>query len=279
MIKVNVKNNFTIVPNDIIVNPSLTKNSKLILIYLLSKPENWKVQIKDIQSNLSMGRDSVYSALNNLIDNQLMIRSKPRKDKNGQWSQVKYELSLEYTTSLKLGTGMWKESHLNKVTTSLKSGNINNTKTTNKKEPPTELVAHSLRFYKTYGFPKKCNNEDKLINESADVLRKLIEIDEYNLSDIKSAIRWGKDNQFWSKQIISLKSLRNKKSDVMKFENLYNQYKADINKPKKVDMINQVVYKNHKKDETVWTAQDEKDAELAKEEFRKTLKSLNFGVN
>ena len=85
MIKVNVKSNFTIIPNDVIVNPNLTKNAKLILIYLLSKPENWKVQIKDIQSNLAMGRDSVYSALNNLIDNQLMIRSKPRKLQNGQW--------------------------------------------------------------------------------------------------------------------------------------------------------------------------------------------------
>jgi len=279
MIKVNVKNNFTIIPNDIIVNPNLTKNAKLILIYLLSKPENWKVQIKDIQSNLAMGRDSVYSALNNLIDNQLMIRSKPRKLQNGQWSQVKYELSLEYTTSLKLGTGMWEESHLKKVTTSLKSGSISNTKRTNKKEPPTKLVDLSLRFYKTYSFPKKCNNQDKLINESADVLRKLIDIDGYSEFEVRSAIRWAKEDSFWSNQIISLRSLRDKKSDVMKFENLYNQFKADTDKPAKVDIVNQTISKPASKPEYEPTEEEYAEIEKAKAEAMAEFRNLKFGVN
>jgi hypothetical protein len=208
-----------------------------------------------------------------------MIRSKPRKLQNGQWSQVKYELSLEYTTSLKLGTGMWEESHLKKVTTSLKSGSISNTKRTNKKEPPTKLVDLSLRFYKTYGFPKKCNNQDKLINESADTLRKLIDIDGYSESEVRSAIRWAKENSFWSKQIISLKSLRNKKSDVMKFENLYNQYKADIDKPVKIDIVNQTTPGSISKPEYEPSEEEYEEIEKAKAEAMAEFRNLKFGVN
>ena len=278
MIKVNVKNNFTIVPNDVIVNPNLTKNAKLILIYLLSKPENWKVQIKDIQSNLVIGRDSVYSALNNLIDNQLMIRSKPRKLQNGQWSQVKYELSLEYTTSLKLGTGMWEENHLKKVTTSLKPGSISNTKTNNKKEPPTKLVALSLKFYNTYGFPKSITNQKKCINDSADVLRKLIEINGYTESEIIKTLRWAKADNFWNDQIQSLKSLRDKKSDIMKFENLYNQFKTDTDKPK-VDIVNQTTIRPASKPEYEPTEEEYADIEKAKADAMADFKNIKFGVN
>jgi hypothetical protein len=174
---------------------------------------------------------------------------------------------------------MWEESHLKKVTTSLKSGSISNTKRTNKKEPPTKLVAHSLRFYKTYNFPKNCNNQDKLINESADVLRKLIEIDGYSESEVVDTIRWAKENLFWSKQIISLKSLRNKKSDVMKFENLYNQYKADIDKPVKIDIVNQTTPGSISKPEYEPSEEEYEEIEKAKAEAMAEFRNLKFGVN
>ena len=290
MIKVDFKENFSVIPNEIIIHPNLTNNAKLVWIYLKSKPNNWNVQIKDIQSNLGIGKNSVYNALNNLIDNQLMTRSKPRKLQNGQWSQVKYELCFELTTSLKLKSGesttsqnpesgMWTKSHLKKVTTSQELTSISNTKRTNKKEPPTKLVAHSLRFYKTYGFPKKCNNQDKLINESADVIRKLIEIDGYSESEVVDTIRWAKENSWWSKNIISLRSLRDKKSDVMKFENLYNQFKADTDKPIKVDIVNQTISRPIQKPEVEPTEEEYAEIEKAKAEAMAELRNLKFGVN
>jgi DNA-binding MarR family transcriptional regulator len=158
-----------------------------------------------------------------------------------------------------------------------KVNSIYNSKSINNKKnnPPTKLVAHSLRFYKTYGFPKKCNNQDKLINESADVLRKLIDIDGYSESEVVDAIRWAKENSFWSNQIISLRSLRDKKSDVMKFENLYNQFKADTDKP--IDIVNQTVEKPVSKPEYEPTEEEYAEIEKAKAEAMAEFRNLKLG--
>ena len=162
-----------------------------------------------------------------------------------------------------------------------KVNSIYNNKSINNKKnkPPTKLVAHSLRFYKTYGFPKKCNNQDKLINESADVLRKLIEIDGYSESEVVDTIRWAKEDSWWSKNIISLRSLRDKKSDVMKFENLYNQFKADTDKPIKVDIVNQTISRPIQKPEVEPTEEEYAEIEKAKAEAMAELRNLKFGVN
>jgi len=48
--------NFTIVSNELITDSSITPESKLVLIYLLSKPEKWSAWEADIRKTLDMGR-------------------------------------------------------------------------------------------------------------------------------------------------------------------------------------------------------------------------------
>lgn len=58
--------NFTIVNNSIINNPDLDWESKGLLIYLISRPPDWKVIIGDLVNRATNGRDAVYTILRNL---------------------------------------------------------------------------------------------------------------------------------------------------------------------------------------------------------------------
>lgn len=50
-----------------------------VLTYLLSKPDDWRVDVKDLQQGC--GRDKVYSLLDELIENRYIAREQVRNDK------------------------------------------------------------------------------------------------------------------------------------------------------------------------------------------------------
>lgn len=58
--------NFTVLPNAI-WSAGLSAAATSALIYLLSHPPTWKVRITDLRNRLSIGRDKVYKALNELV--------------------------------------------------------------------------------------------------------------------------------------------------------------------------------------------------------------------
>ncbi len=47
---------FTAISNDLIDHPDLSPEARIVLIYLLSKPDNWKLQIDDIRRLLGTGK-------------------------------------------------------------------------------------------------------------------------------------------------------------------------------------------------------------------------------
>ena len=57
------KENFTMIDNKLIYDNTLSAKSKAVLIYLLSKPNEWNTSIKDISRNFKDGYDSIKSAL------------------------------------------------------------------------------------------------------------------------------------------------------------------------------------------------------------------------
>lgn len=57
---------FTSVPNDLVNNPKLSLKEKGIMLYLLSKPDGWRVRIKDIMNHCTDGKDAIYSGLHKL---------------------------------------------------------------------------------------------------------------------------------------------------------------------------------------------------------------------
>ncbi|RWE03854.1 helix-turn-helix domain-containing protein [Mesorhizobium sp.] len=66
--------NFTIIPNDIMADGGLSFEAIGLLCYLLSKPNDWSVNIEDLRRQGGIGKDKVYRIINDLIDARLIAR-------------------------------------------------------------------------------------------------------------------------------------------------------------------------------------------------------------
>ena len=65
---INKKENFTTIHNKLINDSKISLKAKGIMLYMLSKPENWKYIPKEIAKNSKDGLDSVYSGIKELIE-------------------------------------------------------------------------------------------------------------------------------------------------------------------------------------------------------------------
>ena len=79
--------------------------------------------------------------------------------------------------------------------------------------------------YQFENYPKQLreykSNPNKLINDSIKVIDKLIRLDGYSLDDVESNLRKAVKDDFWGKQVISLRNLRQKsKNGLSKFDNI-----------------------------------------------------------
>lgn len=66
--KTPVKSNFTVTPNRIINDVTLSALARLALAYLLGKPDNWKVRANDLKRFLCVGINKTYRILKELRD-------------------------------------------------------------------------------------------------------------------------------------------------------------------------------------------------------------------
>ncbi len=93
-----------------------------------------------------------------------------------------------------------------------------------------KYIDFSLSFFKFISekFGGKKKPAPKQISEWADVVSKLVRIDNYDFDkEIRPALRWAVGNEFWSAQVRSLGTLRNRgKSGEKKFVSLFNQFSA-----------------------------------------------------
>ena len=77
------KPKYTVIDNTVINNKKLSFKSRMILIYLLSKPNTWKVRIGDIvKSSDKDGLDAVKSGMKELVvQGHAVLRKGSMKDK------------------------------------------------------------------------------------------------------------------------------------------------------------------------------------------------------
>jgi len=75
-----VNGNFTQICNDIIYNNKLTSKAKIILIYALSKPSNWKLNVNEMINNLKEGETAIRNGIRELVDHGYMNQY-PLKEK------------------------------------------------------------------------------------------------------------------------------------------------------------------------------------------------------
>lgn len=68
------KDNFAIVPNVVANDERLTFAERGMLVYLLAKPHDWKVDVNNLRNVGGVGRDKVYAMINRLIETGYLKR-------------------------------------------------------------------------------------------------------------------------------------------------------------------------------------------------------------
>ena len=84
--------NFTTVPNGLVNDSQLSAEATGVLLYLLSKPFDWTVQIKHLQKRFSCGRDRVRRILKELEEAGYLVRLLNREEVSGRYSKVDFEV-------------------------------------------------------------------------------------------------------------------------------------------------------------------------------------------
>ena len=70
VVKRKLRNNFTMVSNDILRNKSISLKAKGLMCYLLSLPDDTEIKKTKLHLELKDGRDAVISAFNELIESR-----------------------------------------------------------------------------------------------------------------------------------------------------------------------------------------------------------------
>lgn len=89
--RINKQDKFTQIDNRMIVDNSITAKAKGILLYLLSKPNEWKVYEVDIVNNMKDGRDGIRSGIKELIEQGYITRQLEQDDK-GKFAGYSYNV-------------------------------------------------------------------------------------------------------------------------------------------------------------------------------------------
>ena len=153
-----------------------------------------------------------------------------RHKKKGDYKVVKREIALMSKMSIDVDKNVLHNNTRIINNNTLLDKNVN-------KEQFELLYGITTGFYNTQEKKYKSimpqwNNED-YINKSVNLLYKLITKDSYNVDDVKKALNWAINDDFWCNKVLTLTTLRNKaKNGNTKFTNLYLSYKGSV-KPTK----------------------------------------------
>lgn len=86
---------YAMIDNRVLADPRLTWKAKGILVYLLSKPNNWKVQVTDITNHSPDGECAVRTALDELLSLGYAERETIRRNgKFESWNYIIHEEPL-----------------------------------------------------------------------------------------------------------------------------------------------------------------------------------------
>ena len=88
IIRSNLQENFAVLPNEMINDENLTSDALAVLVYLLSKPNDWQVRPTNLRNRFGWGKDKVYRILANLEQLGYMRRESARND--GQFAETRY---------------------------------------------------------------------------------------------------------------------------------------------------------------------------------------------
>lgn len=87
IIKHKKESEFTVLYNDCINDKGLSADALAILVYVMSKPDDWEINLKNLSNRFEMGRDKVDKAIKVLCGGGYMKRAQSRVD-DGSFSRL-----------------------------------------------------------------------------------------------------------------------------------------------------------------------------------------------
>ena len=74
IIRGNIRENFSVLPNDLMNDERLSADALGVLVYLLSKPTDWQVRVTELRRRFDIGRDKVYRILGSMEQYGYLVR-------------------------------------------------------------------------------------------------------------------------------------------------------------------------------------------------------------
>lgn len=96
-----IRNNFTILPNELLLDKKISASAKAVYWYMASKPDDWKFFATLIAADLGMGVDTVRKYIATLVDGGWLFKGDQSND-GGVFGNVEYVL-LQGKGGLPLG--------------------------------------------------------------------------------------------------------------------------------------------------------------------------------
>lgn len=160
--RINKEDKFTQIDNRMINDKELSAKAKGILLYLMSKPSDWKVYEADIVNNMKDGRDSIRSGIAELIENGYIERELANGEK-GKFAGYNYNV-YEHNSE----NPCWKNRVGKSDNGKPDNGKTDNGKpdTTNTKETKTKKSNTNLTKTKTTTEQQQFSNSFKLYEQN-----------------------------------------------------------------------------------------------------------------
>lgn len=162
--------NFVTVHKSFIHDDNLTWKAKGILLYLLSRPDDWQVYETELNKHSSDGRDSLRTGIKELEQAGYIHRTRKRNEK-GQLKEYEYQVFEQPT---QIGKSHLGKSNLGKSNTT-NNNNTNNNNTNNETGDTSQifqLVSNELEMIQS---PLKVQELEELIkdlgNEALDIVK------------------------------------------------------------------------------------------------------------
>lgn len=159
---------FVMVSKNIVNDSNLSAKAKGIMLYLLSKPDDWKFYETEITNNMKDGIDSIRAGIKELISAGYIVRTKRVRDDSGKLRNYEYEVYEEPQVD-HIGFSKVGKTYVGKSNTSNKD--LSNTDLNNKEKKRKDTEINSgERFYSN--FSKSNDEEHNLIVSIIEEYRK-----------------------------------------------------------------------------------------------------------
>lgn len=100
-IRVQKQKDYVVINKTAFEDENLSFKAKGIFGYLMSKPDDWNCNVKDLQNNSADGRDSVYAGLKELRKHGYLIKKATRDSKGRyEWEEILYEVPQDEAKEL-----------------------------------------------------------------------------------------------------------------------------------------------------------------------------------